>query len=158
MFGQEAKLPIDIMFGCPPNTPPVSACEYSLRLRSHLEHSYHLIQSHLNLQQRRQKNLYDKKCCGALYKQGDLVWIQVPAVPRGKTPKFHCPWKGPYRVKNVINDVLYRLQHTGGPHRNTIVNFDRLKAISPWWVSNSESFPSSWARHHFLTNYYSSPL
>ena len=131
MFGREAKLPVDIMYGQPPNTLALSASEYSLQLRRHLEHSYHLVRDHLNLQQKRQKNLYDKRCYGVPYKQEDLVWVHFPAVPRGRTPKFHCPWRGPYRVKKVINDVLYRLQLVDGPCRNIIIHFDRLKPYHP---------------------------
>ena len=131
MFGREAKLPVDIMYGQPPNTLALSASEYSLQLRRHLEHSYHLVQDHLNLQQKRQKNLHDKRCYGVPYKQEDLVWVHFPAVPRGRTSKFHCPWRGPYRVKKVINDVLYRLQLVDGPRRNIIIHFDRLKPYHP---------------------------
>ena len=32
MFGREAKLPVDIMYGQPPNTLALSASEYSLQL------------------------------------------------------------------------------------------------------------------------------
>ena len=131
MFGREAKLPVDIMYGQPPNTLALSASEYSLQLRRHLEHSYHLVRDHLNLQQKRQKNLHDKSCYGVPYKQEDLVWVHFPAVPRGRTPKFHCPWRGPYRVKKVINDVLYRFQLVDGPRRNIIIHFDRLKPYHP---------------------------
>ena len=72
MFGREAKLPVDIMYGQPPNTLALSASEYSLQLRRHLEHSYHLVRDHLNLQQKRQKNLYDKRCYGVPYNK--KIW------------------------------------------------------------------------------------
>ena len=61
MFDREAKLPVDIMYGHPPNTLALSASEYSLQLRRHLEHSYHLVRDHLNLQQKGQKNLHEWK-------------------------------------------------------------------------------------------------
>ena len=81
-----------------------------------------------------------KDVCGAHTTKEIWSWIHVPAVPRGKTPKFHCPWKGTYRVKKVINDVLYHLQHTGGPRRNTIVHFDRLK---PYHLGGSQTQKTS---------------
>ena len=61
----------------------------------------------------------------------DLVWVHFPVVSRGRTPKFHCPWRAPYRVKKVINDVLNRLQLVDGPRRNIIIHFDRLKPYHP---------------------------
>ena len=95
MFGREAKLPVDIMFGCPPNTPPVPACEYSLQLRSRLEHSYHLVRSHLNLQQRRQKNLYDKRCCGAHTTKEIWSGFMSPLSPEVKHQSFIVPGRAP---------------------------------------------------------------
>ena len=37
----------------------------------------------------RQKELYDRKAHGELFKQGDLVWLHTPAVSRGKSRKLH---------------------------------------------------------------------
>ena len=51
----------------------------------------------------------------------------LPAVPRGKSPKLHRYWQGPYRVVRPISDVLFLLQHRDSRRRRTVVHFDRLK-------------------------------
>ena len=57
----------------------------------------------------------------------DLVWLHCPAVPRGKSPKLHRYWQGPYRLVKQISDVLFLLQHRDSRRRRTVVHFDRLK-------------------------------
>ncbi len=53
------------------------------------------------------------------------------AVPRGRTPKLHRPWKGPYVVVKALSDVTYRIQleAPGGRRRRQrlVVHFNRLK-------------------------------
>jgi len=69
------------------------------------------------------------------YQPGNLVWLYSPAVSRGSSPKFHRPWKGPYRVVKVLSDVTYRIQLVNCQqgrydrrrwHR-VLVHFNRLK-------------------------------
>ena len=48
-------------------------------------------------------------------------------IPRGKSPKLHRYWQGPYRVVRQISDVLFLLQHRDSRRRRTVVHFDRLK-------------------------------
>ena len=50
---------------------------------------------------------YDKLCNGKPFKVDNMVWVYCPAVPRGKFPKLHCYWQGPYIVHKVFNDVVY---------------------------------------------------
>ena len=111
MFGREAHLLIDVMFGMPPGED---------LLRQRMEAAYHRVRSQLCLQQRRQKNLYDRKVAGAPYCVGDLVWLHSPAIARGSSRKLHCPWQGPYKIVKVITDVIYWIQHTKQPRRRIV--------------------------------------
>ena len=142
MFGRESKLPIDVMFGKAPDQK-LSTNEYTMKLRNSLESSYHTVRDRLKLTQRRQKNLYDKRARGSPFDKGDLVWVHSPAVPRGKSPKFHCPWNGPYCVKKKINDVLYRVKDVKNPRRTTVVHFDRLKPCYSHSQSSGENTGNS---------------
>ena len=80
-----------------------------------MEVAYHRVRCQLFMQQRRQKNLYDRKVAGAPYCVGDLVWLHSPAVARGSSRKLHRPWQGPYKIVKVITDVIYRIQYTKQP-------------------------------------------
>jgi len=127
MFGREARLPIDVMFGLPTGQIPTSPNQYALTLRHNLENIYHKVRTRMGLKQSRQKELYDQKTKGAPFKTDDLVWLFCPAVPRGKPRKFHCPWQGPYRVVKPISEVLYQISPQGSKRKQMIVHFDRLK-------------------------------
>ena len=140
MFGREAHLPIDVMFGMPPGEESVSPSHYAFLLRQRMEAAYHRVRSQLFLQQRRQKNLYDRKVAGAPYCVGDLVWLHSPAVARGSSRKFHRPWQGPYKIVKVITDVIYRIQHMKQPRRRIVVHYDRLK---PYHGQCESSIPAS---------------
>ena len=82
MFGREVRLPVDVMFGHP--APPTSSCtQYVENLRKTLESAYQRVRQHLTTQDRRQKQIYDRKVEGAPYAVGDKVRLHSPAVPRG---------------------------------------------------------------------------
>jgi hypothetical protein len=126
MFGREARLPVDIMFGHP--APPPSNCtQYVKNVRKTLESAYQRVRQHLNTQHRRQKQIYDRKVEGAPYAVGDKVWLHSPAVPRGRSKKFFRPWQGPYIVIKSLSDVVYRIKKMEPPHRRVVVHYDRLK-------------------------------
>ena len=40
---------------------------------------------------------------------GEWVWLHFPAVLRGRSPKLHWPWTGPFVVIEVLSDVTYRV-------------------------------------------------
>ena len=127
MFGREARLPIDVMFGPPPGEESTSSSQYAFLLRQRLESAYHRVRTQLALQQRRQKTLYDRKVAGHSYSVGDHVWLHCLAVTRGNSRKLHRPWQGPYKIVKVITDVLYRIQLVKQPRRRIVVHYNRLK-------------------------------
>ena len=88
-----------------------------------------LVRDHMGIQHLRQKTLYDRSSHGDPYKAGDLVWLHCPAVPRGKSPKLHCYWQGPYSVVKTLGDSLFLIQHRDSPRKRTVVHFDRL-----WYI------------------------
>ena len=80
MFGRQARMPVDIMFGSP--TPPVAShAEYAVTLCQKLESAYQRVRDQMGHSLARQKELYDKKVHGNPFEVGDLVWLLVPAVP-----------------------------------------------------------------------------
>ena len=140
MFGREARLPADVMFGLPPNSSPQQVNQYALDLRARLEGAYQLVRVHMGIQHLRQKTLYDRLVHGDLYKAGDLVWLHCPAVPRGKSPKLHRYWQGPYTVVQPLGDALFIIQRKDSPRKRTVVHFDRLKPCTVL-VSDENAVP-----------------
>lgn len=70
---------------------------------------------------------YDRGLRGKPYAVGDLVMLHEPAVRRGNSHKFHGPWKGPFKVIQVISSTVYCIQHCEHSSRRKVVYFNRLK-------------------------------
>ena len=131
MFGRQAKLPMDIVYGSP--SPEVrSPSQYAADLKKVLEKSYETAREHLQTETKRQKELYNQKVHGKQFSSGDLVWLHSPAVPRGHSRKLHCPWVGPFKVVKRLSDAVYRIQDTRPRKRRSrvVVHFNRLKPCS----------------------------
>lgn len=127
LFGREARLPVDVMFGLPPSVPPQPVHQYSKDLRARLDTAYGMVRERLGWRQCRQKMVYDRRRAGRPYTVGEWVWLHCPAVPRGKSAKLHSYWQGPYKVMEVFSNVLYLIQHRNSTRKKVVVHFDRLK-------------------------------
>ena len=128
MFGREARLPLDIMYGT--NQTPLalpSAGEYAKQLQNHLLNSYDLVRKHIEIHYQRQTVSYDKRMHGKPYKPGDLVWLHSSVPPRGASTKLYYPWTGPFKVVKKLSEVTYRIQQAQGKRVRKIVHFDHLK-------------------------------
>ena len=126
MFGRQARVPIDIMYGTP--TPPMTpVTEYAACLKQRLENAYEQVRGKMGHSLDRQKDLYDKRIHGKPLATGDKVWLHCPAVPRGKSKKLHCPWKGPFRIIRKFSDVTYQIQNVRSRRQRMVVHFNRLK-------------------------------
>lgn len=127
MFGRQARLPIDLMYGT--GVPSSSVPEYVAKMCSSLSNAYELVRQRTESNHGRQQELYDHRVHGHPLQPGEEVWLFTPAVPRGKSKKLHCPWSGPYKVVQRLSDATYRVQHLRN-HRKQVVHFDRLKPCS----------------------------
>ena len=106
MFGRQARLPVDVAFGLPPNSE-TSHNDYAASLRITMQEAYEKVHKDLGHHLKRQKEIYDTKAHGHPYRKGDMVWLHNVAVARGKSRKFHKPWAGPYRVVKQISVATY---------------------------------------------------
>ena len=138
MYGREAKIPADIVYGTPAEQPQTHS-QYASNLRQSLEKAYSQARKEMNTAAQRQKSLYDKKVHGEPYKVGDLVWLLNPAVPKGKSRKLNCPWIGPFRVVKKLSDIVYRIQDSCNRRKRQVVHFDRLKPCDPNMRTSQEN-------------------
>ena len=129
MFGRQARIPVDVMYGSP--VVESSPSTYANALRKSLTTAYNQVRVKMDAQFQRQKQFYDKKVHGKPYKVGDLVWLYSPAVPPGQSKKLHHAWSGPFKIIKQLSDATYRIADTHEKHHRQVVHFDRLKLCPP---------------------------
>ena len=77
MFGRQAKLPVELMYGTP-ELEPQSGTEYATQLKSSLTEAYEMVRVKTTRQLDHQAELYNKKVHGKPYKVGNHVWVLFP--------------------------------------------------------------------------------
>ncbi|KFD59604.1 hypothetical protein M514_28218 [Trichuris suis] len=125
VFGHEAKLPADVMYGPPPE--PAERMEihaYASELRRNLEEAYTRARQYIGQAQKHQKELFDRKANFKPLHVGDLVWLLDPSRASGK---LYQPWTGPFKVLEAVGMVNYKVQHVDRPSAVMVVHYDRLK-------------------------------
>ena len=140
MTGRQINLPIDVMFRGT-QQPSTHVPHQSILPKSDRHCSRHTSGSEKNTQscQRRQKDYYDRRVHGSPYSVGDRLWLHVPYVKRGRSPKLCRPWQGPYTVIKKLSDVTYRIQQSrNGIRRRQVVHFNRIKPYSEPSERNSQ--------------------
>ena len=125
MFGREARLPIDTMFGT--DRLDRTAPGYAAQLKEVLRESHERVRETFATKQELQKEHYDRKVHGDPFEVGELVWLHETAVPPGQSRKLHHPWSGPFRVTKCLSEVTYRIESTNQRRRRLVVHFNRLK-------------------------------
>ncbi|GFY29442.1 retrovirus-related Pol polyprotein from transposon 412 [Trichonephila clavipes] len=110
LFGRDLRLPCDLLFGRPPDTPS-SPEEYVQNLQARFEDVHNLARERTNLRTEKMKTRYDTKATGHQFKEGDKVWFYNPTRRSERlSPKLQSHWDGPYTILKIINDVVIRIQ------------------------------------------------
>ena len=126
MFGRQARIPVDVLYGAPNNTTQ-SPSMYASTLRKQMNKAFALARKHSLLKHSRQKEIYDRKVHGKPYQKGDYVWLHSPMGKREVSKKLYHPWSGPYKVVKKLSEANYRIEQLKGRRIRKIVHFDRLK-------------------------------
>ncbi|GBM75960.1 Retrovirus-related Pol polyprotein from transposon 412 [Araneus ventricosus] len=124
LFGRTLRLPCDILFGRPSETPS-SPNEYMKNLEARLESVHAFARERIKLSSERMKTRYDSRATHHHFKEGDLVWMYNPKRRRGLSPKLQQNWEGPYTVVKKLNDVVYRVQRSPNA-KPKVIHINRL--------------------------------
>ncbi|GFV35207.1 retrovirus-related Pol polyprotein from transposon 412 [Trichonephila clavipes] len=108
-FGRDLRLPCDLLFGRPPDTPS-SPEEYVQNLQARFEDVHNLARERINLRTEKMKTRHDTKATGRQFKEGDKVWFYNPTRRKGLSPKLQSHWDGPYTILKIINDAVIRIR------------------------------------------------
>ena len=129
MFGHQARLPVDIIYGTgAPEGESRDVSTYVASLKRRMSEAFGIVRRNVSKHHQYQKMLYDEKVHGKPYKPGDWVWLHLSVIPRGSSRKLHRPWKGPYTIVKKISDSTYRVQHLQKWKDRQVVHFNRLKS------------------------------
>ncbi|GFS49136.1 retrovirus-related Pol polyprotein from transposon 412 [Trichonephila clavipes] len=113
LFGRALRLPADLLFSQPPDTP-LAPEEYIEKLQARMEEMHHLARYRIGMASEKMKTRYDARATGHDIHEGDKVWLWNPKRRKGLSPKLHTNWEGPYTVLKRLNDVMVRIQKS--PH------------------------------------------
>ena len=100
--------------------------EYVQHLQGRLDRVHAFARGNMKLGSERHKRYYDHKTLNGGFERGDPVWLHNPRHKKGRTPKLHRPWEGPYLVTSGLDDLIYRIQK-GPRSKPMVVPVDRLK-------------------------------
>ncbi|GFX10686.1 retrovirus-related Pol polyprotein from transposon 412 [Trichonephila clavipes] len=132
LFGRDLRLPCDLLFGRPPDTPS-SPEEYVQNLQARFEDVHNLARERINLRTEKMKTRYDTKATGHQFKEGDKVWFYNLTRRKGLSPKLQSHWDGPFTILKIINDVIIRIRKSTNS-KPRVVHYDRL---APYYGHNS---------------------
>ena len=127
VLGRETELPIDLMFGRPPDSDFHEALYYVDRLQARMDKTpiyarVHLGKSAVTV---RQKRNYDHRIKGSRLQRGDQVWLFTPIKKKGLSPKLQTFWSVPFAIMSRLSDQVYRIQ-LDAKSKAKIVHHDRL--------------------------------
>ena len=127
-YGRELELPADLIYGSP-DVASNQACEPPAcvtKLCDRMEKIHKLACDKLIESNERHKRAYNLKQFQNNYKVGDQVLLYIPAVMKGKNKKLSCKWTGPYRIVEVLSDVVFRIR-LNNQAKDKVVHHNRLK-------------------------------
>ena len=116
MFGQNIRLPMDLLFSHPEEEEEKSTMEYVAYLQECIDKVHRYARANIRVASDRMKEYYDVKADHHAFSRGDWVWLYNPT--RKKGISLSRPWKGPYLVIEKLNDVVYSIQCNSRQDRN----------------------------------------
>jgi hypothetical protein len=131
VYGREATTPLTLLSSTT-DTKKQLISNYSDELENTLKDVHDIISRRISLAQQKQKKNYDrqhKTDKSTELKEGDRVWLNNQAVPKGLSRKFHFQWAGPYVVLDLgrLGNLNYHIKLESGAGKGKVVHRNRLK-------------------------------
>ena len=125
IFGEPARLPVDLVWGAPPTLEDVDEQTFVGDLRRQLHSIQEYARVNLEASIQTSKDFVDKGQFGKPHQVGDLVWLLKGEFSSGSR-KFQRKYEGVFVVKDRPTFVSYIIEHLETCERQT-VHFNRLK-------------------------------
>ena len=118
LYGCDPTLPAETTITPPPTRTEICIDNYKAEVLHNMQEAWKLARKNIKKVQKRQKN-YDRHARQPTYQVGDRVFVYVPSAKSGKAYKFALPYKGPYCVLDISDNVAC-LQLVDQPKSDTI--------------------------------------
>ena len=111
MFGRQARLPLDIMFGIPHVSRFITTEEFAHSTRGNLQIAFEFTRRDLSERVDKQKANNSKSPPIQKFTPGEKVLVYKPhRSTDGSNPKLIQPWRGPYIIRSKLSPVVYRIR------------------------------------------------
>ena len=138
LYSRDPKLPTVDALACPVNCTQVDLSNYKTEVSLNFSESWKLAQERIKKAQRNQKKQHDKSAKNFKFFEEDAVFLFDPSLKTGKAYKFAKPFRGPYKIVNLVRGGA-EIQLVAKPKSKLIcVTFNRLRHC-PKEISNSTS-------------------
>jgi transposase InsO family protein len=138
LYGRDVVLPSDLLFNIRKNDALDTTDEklnYKFNLVFKLKAAYERLIDKKIKQSEQYKAFYDKKHKNVEFKIDDLVSVYWPTPVKGMSKKFLSSWRGPYKIKQRLGQVTYRVE------KGTVslpVHVQRLRLYVPFELTDLE--------------------
>lgn len=120
LFGRECSLPIDVIYGLPPE-PERNVHEHAKLTRQRLEVAFKNARENQSKMIERVQRRYDSNPVEGLIQEGDRVWLYTPK-STARSRKLQSRWTGPWSVVKKITPVVFRVK--SGPWNRSVIEID----------------------------------
>ena len=146
MLGRETATPLDLIYEMPHTIKSMPTHRWAWEVKERLEEAHKLVRTNTQSAMRRQKRYHDSRTAWEKFSPGDSVYVFFPVKKSGQSGKLSSFWKGPFKIKSKVSDVLYDID-CGRNGSNQVIHCDRVRKQRPqvlrdecFVVPDSESF------------------
>ena len=131
MFGRQARLPIDIIFGIPHVGRSTTTEEFAHSTRENLQIAFELARRNLSERFDKQKASNSKLPPIPEFTPGQKVLVHKPHhSTNGPNPNLIQPWRGTYIICSKLSPAVYRIRHPDDT-KQVSVDLAHIKSYRP---------------------------